>query len=157
MKNICPCAIVSHKWGYEVDNVTEFHSSAFPSFYTVITCMKISLCSLSLSWNSCIITCIIIVLSILPLWFCLAHRSTLSVVRSDWETYRIGRCIATVIKRLTVPLLSTVEMEYVRDPAEKKCRTLPTCTLQTSVCVSPCALELGELGKTDATLSTFPI
>lgn len=113
-----------------MDDVTEFHSSAFPSFYTVITCMKISLCSLSLSWNSCIITCIIIVLSILPLWFCLAHRSALSPVRSDPEAYRRLLYRATVIERLTVPLLRVVETEYARGPAEKKWRTLPARALQ---------------------------
>lgn len=139
------CVTVCHKWGYEVDNVT-VSLLCLPKFlYCNYMHENLPLFSLSLSWNSCIITCIIIVLSILPLWFCLAHRSTLSLVLSDPE----GHWIATVIERLTVSHLSSVEMEYVRGPAEKERCTLPAFTLQTSVCVSPCGLELRKLGKRD--------
>lgn len=42
----CVRVTVCHKWGYEVDNVTGLQSTVLSSFYTVITCMKISLCSL---------------------------------------------------------------------------------------------------------------
>ncbi len=131
------CVTVCHKWGYEVDNVTKFHSSAFPSFYTVITCMKISLCSLS--WNSCIITCIIIVLSVLPLWFCLAHRNALSLWFARIQKHIVGRCIAALIEQLTVPLLSCRNGVCERPCWEKVAHTPCLCASDECLCESLCS------------------
>lgn len=135
---------VCHTWGYEVDNVTEFHSTLLSSFYTVITCVKISLCSLmefmhNYLHNYSSLHSAVMILSCSPK---LSFHLLFASFSIATFIYRIEWLTALLFK----PLLSTVEMESARALLRKSgADYLLTCF--SSVCMSPCALELRELAK----------